>query len=366
MKLLYLVPNINNAGGVARVLSIKTNYLIEHFGYEVHIFTQNNGSSALFYPFNQNIVFHDMLLTGTAISRFNLYQNALKAKLKVIQPDIIIVCDNGLKAYLIPFILKNKIPLILEMHSSRFIEEKEVKKNILTKITSSFRTVLKNRGIKKYDQFVVLTSESGKEWNVKNTLVIPNPLWFTIRKHNALQSKKVIAVGRHTYEKGFDRMLAIWKKVVINHPDWTLDIYGKSTENLDLRSIAKNLNIYKNVTFHEPVQDIEEKYLEASFYLMTSRFEAFGMVLIEAMAAGLPCVAYDCPSGPREILTPNENAFLIENGKESDYVQAVVALIENATLRQQMGENAKLSSEKYNIDVIMQTWDELFIRIKKN
>ncbi|OAB25706.1 Glycosyltransferase involved in cell wall bisynthesis [Flavobacterium fryxellicola] len=366
MKLLYIIPNINNEGGVARVLSVKTNYLIEQLGYEVHILTQNDGFSPLFYPFNKTIIFHDMLLTGTAIGFFNLYQNALKTKVKTIQPDVIIVCDNGLKAYLIPFVLKNKIPLILEMHSSRFIEEREVKKNIFTKVTSIFRSILKTRGIKKYDQFVVLTSESVKEWNVKNTLVIPNPLWFTTEKQNALQNKKVIAVGRHTYEKGFDRMLAIWSKVLINHPDWSLDIYGKSTENLDLRLIAKNLDICNTISFLEPVQNIEEKYLEASFYLMTSRFEAFGMVLIEAMAAGLPIVAYDCPSGPRGIVTPNENGFLIENGNESDYVQAVEALIENVTLRQQMGEKAKLSSEKYNIDVIMQTWNELFIGIKKN
>ncbi|TRX00956.1 glycosyltransferase family 4 protein [Flavobacterium gawalongense] len=366
MKLLYIVPNINNEGGVARVLSIKANYLVEKLGYEVHILTQNEGFSPLFYSFNSNIIFHDMILKGNVFQFFNSFAKALKSKIKTIQPDVIIVCDNGLKAYSIPFILKNKTPLILEIHSSKFIEERESKKNILTKVASNCIHLFKRIGIKKYDRFVVETSGSISEWNINNTIVIPNPLWFASEKSSDLESKKVIAVGRHTYEKGFDRMLQIWKKVVAKHPDWILEIYGKSNENIDLRLLAENLNVSNNVVFHEPIQNIDEKYLEASFYLMTSRFEGFGMVLIEAMASGLPCVAYDCPCGPRGVLSQNEDSFLIENRNETEYIKAVETLIENATLRKEMGKKAKLSSEKYNIDEIMQTWNQLFIGIKKS
>jgi glycosyltransferase involved in cell wall biosynthesis len=366
MKLLYIVPNINNEGGVARVLSIKANYLVEKLGYEVHILTQNEGFYPLFYSFNSNIVFHDILLKGNFFQFFNSFAKGLKSKIKAIQPDIVVVCDNGLKAYSIPFILKNKVPLILEMHSSKFVEERELRDDFLAKVAFNCIHALKKNGIKKYDRFVVVTSESIAEWNINNTIVIPNPLWFTSEKSNVLESKKVIAVGRHTYEKGFDRMLQIWKKVVTKHPDWILEIYGKASGNLDLKLLAENLNVSNNVVFHKPVQDIDKKYLDASFYLMTSRFEGFGMVLIEAMASGLPCVAYDCPCGPRGILSQKEDSFLIENGNESDYVKAVVTLIENVKLRREMGKKAKLSSEKYHIDAIMETWNQLFIGIKKN
>ncbi|MDI6047470.1 glycosyltransferase family 4 protein [Flavobacterium yafengii] len=366
MKLLYIVPNINNEGGVARMLSVKANYLVEKLGYEVDILTQNKGFSPLFYSFNSNIIFHDILLKGNFFQFFNSFSKGLKNKIKAIQPDVIVVCDNGLKAYLIPFILKNKVPLVLEMHSSKFIEERESDKNILTKVAFNWIHALKKIGIKEYDRFVVETSESIAEWEINNAIVIPNPLWFTSEKPSALENKKVIAVGRHTYEKGFDRMLQIWKKVIAKHPDWILEIYGKASGNLDLKLLAENLNVSNNVVFHKPVQDIDKKYLEASFYLMTSRFEGFGMVLIEAMASGLPCVAYDCPCGPRGILSQKEDGFLIENGNESDYVKAVETLIENVKLRREMGKKAKLSSEKYNIDAIMQTWNQLFIGIKKN
>jgi glycosyltransferase involved in cell wall biosynthesis len=366
MRLLYIVPNINNEGGVARVLSVKTKYLVEKLGYDVHILTQNEGFSPLFYSFNETIVFHDMLLKGNFFQFFNSFSKGLKNKIKEIQPDIIVVCDNGLKAYSIPFILKNKIPLVLEMHSSKFIQERELRKNMYAKVASNCIDVIKNIGIKKYDRFVVVTRESVAEWEVKNTTVIPNPLWFAPEKASALENKKAIAVGRHVYEKGFDRMLQIWKKVVAKHPDWILEIYGNSSENFTLQSLTKSLNISNNVVFSEPVQDIDKKYLEASFYLMTSRFESFGMVLLEAMASGLPVIAYDCPCGPRAIISQNIDGFLIENGNESDYVKAIETLIENTILRREMGKKAKLSSEKYNIDQIMQTWDQLFIGIKKS
>jgi glycosyltransferase involved in cell wall biosynthesis len=88
--------------------------------------------------------------------------------------------------------------------------------------------------------------------------------------------------------------------------------FTETSGNLDLKSLAEKLNVSNNVVFHEPVQDIEHKYVEASFYLMTSRFEGFGMVLIEAMASGLPCVAYDCPCGPRGVLTHGEDGFLVK------------------------------------------------------
>jgi len=365
MRILYIVPNINNEGGVARVLSLKANYLVEKLGYEVHILTQNGGYSPLFYSFNANIVFHDMILKGNFIQFFNSFMVGLKSNSEVIKPDIIVVCDNGLKAFAVPFILKNKIPLVLEMHSSKFIEESEIKQNACRKLLSYSVSVFKKAGIERYDRFVVLTKESVLEWEVKNTIAIPNPLWFTTDKGTDLKSKRVIAAGRHTYEKGFDRMLQIWKKVLVRHPDWILDIYGKPKGNINLRLLAKELNISENVVLYEPVQNIDEKYLEASFYLMTSRFEGFGMVLIEAMASGLPCIAYDCPCGPRAIISQNEDGFLIEDGNESDCVDAVVTLIENVELREAMAKKAKLTSKKYHIDEIMVSWDQLFNEIKK-
>jgi glycosyltransferase involved in cell wall biosynthesis len=217
----------------------------------------------------------------------------------------------------------------------------------------------KRFGASKFNQFIVETPESIKEWNIKNSIVIPNPLWFSTKRVANLSQKKVIAIGRHAYEKGFDRLLEIWKKVIVKTPDWNLTIYGKSNPDIDLVSMAKKLNIENNITFYDPVKNIEEKYLEASICLMTSRFEGFGMVLIEAMASGLPCIAYDCPCGPRAIIENNDNGFLIEDGNENQFIQKLENLIENENLRIDMGNKAKTSVKKYEIEAIMDQWNSV-------
>ena len=207
---------------------------------------------------------------------------------------------------------------------------------------------------------MTLSHASLQEWNVKNGLVIPNPLWFETTTFSDLKAKKVIAVGRHSYEKGLDRMLQIWQKVIQKHPDWTLEIYGKSNQNQELQKLSKTLNIDTNVVFFDPVKNINDKYREASILLMTSRTEGFGMVLIEAMAMGLPCVAYDCPCGPKAIIQNNENGFLIENGNIDSFVQQMELLIEDENLRIQIGKKAQESIKIYDLECIMQQWESLF------
>lgn len=362
MKILYIVPKINNEGGVARILSVKANYLVENFGYEVHILTQNVGNKPLFYLFNDKIKRLDMVLRGTKISFFLQYVKALKKVLKTLNPDIIIVCDNGLKAYLIPFILKTKTPIVFESHGSKFIEEKEQTKYFSgTRYKLAFKEFYAN----KFAKFVTLSNESLKEWNIKNGFIISNPLWFEASRFAVLQSKKVIIVARHSYEKGLDRMLQIWQKVVQKHPDWSLEIYGKSTENQELQRLANTLNIIDYVTFYEPVKNINDKYIEASIVAMTSRTEGFGMVLIEAMACGVPVIAYDCPVGPRSIITNNENGFLIKDENINLFVEKLNLLIENENLRIEMGKKARQSVEKYNLETIMLQWKSLFENLVK-
>jgi glycosyltransferase involved in cell wall biosynthesis len=362
MKLLYIVPHINNEGGVARVLAIKANYLVENLGYEVHILTQNNGNSPLFYSFNDKIMLHDMVLRGSKLNFLWQYKKALYALSERINPDLIVVADNGLKGYLVPILLGKKTPIIFEMHGTKFIEEKENRNSLILKYVLSLKYKYKDFCVKKFDKVVFLSKESSLEWKVKNGVIISNPLWFSNDRNASLKAKKAIAVGRHSYEKGLDRLVLIWKKVVEIHPEWILTIYGKSKDNFSLKQLVEKLNI-DNVIFCSPVENIDQKYLEASICLMTSRFEGFGMVLIEAMASGLPCVAYDCPCGPRSIINNNKNGFLIENGDEDSFVRAIGALIENENLRIEIGKEAKEDSNKYNVDAIVQTWHAFFSKI---
>lgn len=358
MKILYVTPSIDDAGGLSRVLSVKANYLSETLGYTVHILTQNKSKSPLFYDLSPTIVLHNMVLERNKIQFLFQYIKSLKKHIEEIKPDVIIICDNGIKAYLIPFLLKTNIPLVFELHGSRYVQESEIN-SISARIKSKLINFIKEMGTKRFSKFVVLSEFSQKEWKNVKTDVIPNPVWIHNESKVTFQYKKVIAVSRHSYEKGIDRLLVIWKEVISKHPDWILDIYGKSDTNKTYIKLAEALNLSKNVNFHEPVSNIEEKYLESYMFLMTSRHEGFPMVLLEALAVGLPCIAYDCPVGPRAIIKNNKTGFLIPEEDSELFIAKICSLIENKELAMQMGLNAQNSTE-YKLDVIMKQWDMFF------
>lgn len=355
MKILYIAPQINNEGGVARVLSIKSNYLIQKRKHQVHILTQNNGNFPLFFDFDSSIEMHDMSLLGNPVKFLFSYKQALNELFSKINPDVVFVLDNGLKAFLLPYLLKTKIPVILEIHGSKYVQEKEG----VNKLFNSFSIKIKEVGIKRFTKVVFLSNDSALEWNYKNPIIISNPISFSTNEFSKLSSKKVIAVARHSYEKGLDRMLKIWRKVILKYPDWSLEIYGKSNKNQSLQKMANSLNISNNVVFFEPIKNISEKYIDSSLCIMSSRSEGFPMVLLEAMSCGLPCIAYDCPCGPRAIINNNENGFLIEDGNLDSFVEKIELLINDNELRMQMGDNARKTIDKYNLEIIMQQWELL-------
>ena len=365
MKLLYITPIINDYGGVSRVLSIKTNYLIEKWGYEIGILTQNNSNSPLFFPFNKKISLFDMTLEGNKISFLFQYKFQVEKTIKKFQPDVILVCDFGLKAFLLPLIIETKIPIVFEAHGSKYNEQQKVKPNVFSLISHKLKYLFRNYSASKFDYFVALSKESQAEWNLKNVAIIPNPISIENLKYSTVSNKKIVMVARHSYEKGIDRMLEIWKNVIEIHPDWQLEIFGKSNDDLAVEKQIAELNLEKSVILSEPVKDLNQIYGNASIYVMTSRSEGFPMVLLEAMSFGLAVVAFDCPIGPRAIITNNENGFLIEDGAIEEFTSKLIQLINDEDLRQRMSENAKSIKEKYAVDPIMEKWNLLFKSLKK-
>lgn len=365
MKVLYITPKINNEGGVARILSIKLNYLAEKFNHTVHVITQNDGHSNPFFEFSPKLHLHDITLKGNPISFLLHYKKQVEAILKNVNPDIIVLCDFGYKAFLFPYIIKTSKPVIFEAHASRFNEPVNYKKHFLNNVAHNFKYYFRNHSAKKFNQFVALSDQALLEWNVENGIVIPNPLWKNEFSSSTLDKKVVIAAARYSYEKGIDRLLKIWKLVIKKHPDWTLEIYGKTKEGLSYEKLAEELEIINSVKFLSPVKNIEERYNNASIYTMTSRSESFSMVILEAMSCGLPVVAFDCPVGPRALIKNKENGFLIEDGDYFAFANQLIELIENKDLRIKIGSNAKQIKSKYQLDEIMKQWNDLFLSFKE-
>ncbi|WP_103865541.1 glycosyltransferase family 4 protein [Aquimarina sp. I32.4] len=360
-KLLYITNQVCGPGGLERVLSIKASFLTDN--YDVHIMTLNQNDQSLFYDFDDKIHYHNISVVGNPIQYILKYRKGIKSVIKKIKPDIVIVCDDGIKGLLLPLILRKPVPMIYERHVSKNIEIKNDNESLTERIISYFKFKVMNLGGSFYDYFVVLTEGNKKEWNLKNLKVIPNPLSFYPSKQSTLQNKKVLAVGKQSFQKGYDRLLQSWKLVTEKKPDWQLEIYGTISEKEGLNHLADNLGISNTVSFYPPIKNIAEKYMEASIYVMSSRYEGFGMVLTEAMAYGVPCVSFDCPFGPSDIIKDNQNGFLVENGDVTGLGEKIVALIEDENKRIFMGASARESIKHYLPEKIVSIWDCLFKEI---
>ena len=355
MKIVYLTPTVANEGGVAKSLSVKTDFFIENFDYSITIITQNNGNQPLFHRFNSRINWDDIVLEGNLVRRFLSYKKSINQKIELINPDVVVVSDNGLKGYLVPILLKTKRPVVFESHGSIWVEEKKTV-HWLTFLKSKYKLFLASY----FTRFIVLSEESEKEWKLKNCQIIPNSIDIDFSRKAKLESKKVIAIARHSYEKGLDRLLHVWAKIQEIKPDWQLDVYGDFSKNISFIKLAQELQLQNSVHFFEPTKHLEAVYLSSSLLVMTSRTEGFPMAILEANALGLPVIAYDCPVGPRAIIKQGENGLLVENGNQNQFVKQLVYLIENVELRKRMGQKAQTMMQSYQHQKIMNQWKVLF------
>lgn len=358
MKVLYITNGINGSGGLERVLSVKASALAEEFGYQVSILCLNGAHEHPFYDFSRKIQFVSITVGGNPIQYLSSFRRGLQQVVNQIDPDVISVCDDGLKGFFVPNLIKTRAAVLYERHAS-------INLNTDASLKGRIVKALMKRQVTRFDRFVVLTKGNIAEWNKPNVIAIPNPLGFEIKKGGGLNQKRIIAVGSHSRNKGYDLLLEVWKEVSGRFPDWKLDIFGRLDREQTFVKMAKEMNLTR-VTFHEPVKDIRSEYLQSSVLTLPSRSEGFGMVLIEAMACGVPCVSFDCPSGPADIISEGQDGFLVENENTRSFGSKLTLLMENEELRQKMGDRALQNVERYLPQNIVKQWHELFVEITKN
>lgn len=356
MKILYITNGINGSGGLERVLSIKASILADHYSYDVSILTLNEPNNQPFYEFSPNIKIGRVNTTRrNSLDYFISYCREIQKEIYNIQPDIICVCDDGLKGFMLPSLIKTSAKWVYERHVSKLISTKDTDK-FFKKIIANMQWMLMDILAKNFDKFVVLTKKNLLEWEkLNNIIVIPNPLSFNNDQTSKLNNKKVICVGKISYQKGQDVLVSIWEEIHARFPDWQLHLYGK--EDLNFINTGELEN---NIFFHPPEKNILQKYLGSSIYVMPSRFEGFGMVLIEAMNCGLPCVSFDCNYGPSDIIMHDEDGFLIENGNSKLFQQRLEQLMQDENLRKNMGKKGHENVKRFSANHIVATWDSFF------
>lgn len=225
------------------------------------------------------------------------------------------------------------------------------------------------KSCKKMDYFVPVSKELGEFYERylgKKVFYIPNCLDKIPNKLSKLDSKNLIAVGRLSKEKGFDDLLKLFKRVSTKNPEWRLNVVGDGMEKNKLLELAKELKLGDKVTFHgyQDKNYINDLMLDSSIYLMTSHTESFGLVLIEAMSYGIPCVAYTSAQGANEIIDDGINGYLVENRDQDEMLEKINALIEDEKLRKKLGKEARSKSKEYSGEVVLEKWSKLINKRK--
>lgn len=373
-KIVFCTPALYMAGGVERVLTLKANYFAEHFGYNVTIILTEGKDKPLFYPLsdkvkvvNLNIGFEELWTCSfikkifVYLKKQRIYKELLKQELMRIRPDITI----SLLRREINFLnsIKDGSKKVGELHVNRsnYRNFEQDDTNFLKNLFSQLWMSNLVSNLKRLDKFVVLTEEDHQNWpELDNVVVIPDPLTFSSSTYSPLTEKRVIAVGRYVYQKGFDLLLKSWAIVEKKCPDWMLTIIGQG-ERLQYDTLIDELNLdRKRCKLLGPTERIQKEYISSSFLVMSSRFEGFGMVLVEAMSCGLPVISFDCPCGPKDIIQNHIDGILVEKGNIEKLAEAIIWMIQHPEKCKVMATKAVDNVQRFKIGQIAEQWKSLF------
>ncbi len=366
MKILFSTDQIYLHGGLEKVMAQKANYFADILNYEVFILTTEQKNQPACYELSSKVKLIDIAINYNReksyfdllnIKKIILHYKNWKKTIKKINPNVVIVCNHAFDFYWVPF-FKSEFKSIKEYHSSKyFINQTRTNSSFLNSIKNWLNDYIES----KYYKIVILNKDEKHFYKSKNTVVINNPIEIN-NLNSSLKNKKAIAAGRIAPVKGFENLIKTWEIVVKKEPSWQIDIFGQG--DLDyihsLQKLINQANLQKHVFLKPATNDLISTMTNYSMYVMTSHTECFPMVILESLSVGLPVVTFDCPTGPRNIITNNEDGFIVENQNCIQLAEKICYLIENENIRIDFGQNAKKNSSKFNLETTMKKWIELF------
>ncbi|MBO4906505.1 MAG: glycosyltransferase family 4 protein [Bacteroidaceae bacterium] len=375
MTILYVIKYIAQLGGLDRVMAFKMNWLAQH-GYKVHLVTYEQRDHSISFPLDPSISHTDIDVKlwkkegRTVVQRWISYQRLrrlfakrMRAEVERIQPDVLVTLTDSYQVIDLLMNIPTTALRIVESHVERkaFMKVGDFKGNPVMRWLAGIYDRRMSRYIQRADSLVLLTQQDKAQWSeVKHTVVIPNPLTYIPTRLSTLDNKIVMAAGRLHDQKGFDLLIQAWQTVHDAEPDWQLHIYGDGPNREQLQQQIDANQLSGSVSLLPATNDIFAAYSEASIFCLSSRYEGYGLVLAEAMSCGVPCVSFDCPYGPSDIIRDHQDGLLIPNGDTNALAQGLLSLMQDSKLRHTYGAAARNNIMRYSPDNIMPLWKTLF------
>lgn len=373
MKLIYCIRATYNPGGMERVLLNKVTYLVEKLHWEVLIVTTDQQGRPPFYPFPESVRMVDLGINYSDdndkrplgkiagyLRKRRRHRKTLTALLQREKADVVVSLYPSESSF-IPDI-KDGSRKVLELHYCKFFRLQYGRKGLLGLI-DRLRTRQDERIVRRFDKFVVLTHEDCGYWGALNNIeVIPNAALHIAEKRSDVSAHRVIAVGRLDYQKGFDRLIQAWELVqrTNKYGGWRLDIFGQGEWHDMLQRMIVEKGLSQTARLNKPTNAIWEEYLHSSILVMSSNYEGFGMVLVEAMACGVPTIAFDCKCGPGDIIEDGVNGLLVKDGDIEGLAAAMTRLMSDGAYRRELSANARKVTDTYSEEAVMARWLNLF------
>lgn len=373
MKLIYCICNVCNPGGMERVLLNKVRYLVEVMHWDVTVVTTDQKGRPPFYAFPPQVRMLDLDINYTDdnnkgvlgktmgyLKRRRLHRKRLTELLMRERADVVVSLFPSESSF-IPEI-KDGSRKVLELHFCKFFRLQYGRGGLMGFI-DKMRTRQDERLVRRFDRFVVLTNEDKGYWGeIPNITVIPNAALLSEGPQSTTGNHRVIAVGRMDYQKGFDRLVEAWDIVCRDSrfADWRLDIFGQGEWREMLQGMIDSRGLQGRIALNAPTKGITDEYAASSMLVMSSNYEGFPMVMIEAMACGLPVVAFDFKCGPRDIIEDGHNGLIVPNGNINGLAHAMMRVMGDDELRRSMGAAAVKVTERYSEEAVMKQWVELF------
>ena len=378
MRILYCIPHLYNSGGMERVLTQKVNWLAAHTEHEITILTTEPvpaGTPKCYFPLSEKVQVEELNIDFNAdytkpllskyyahMRRMSAYKRALTKYIRTHKIDLCI----SLGGKEIAFLRHLPCRTIAEMHFAMDQRKQLLMANhtgAFWSLLGAIRTRQLVRDVKPLERLVVLTEADKAAWEkagCTNVTVIPNPCALNSRKSKveSRKTKTVLAVGRLHEQKGFDLLLRSWQPVEKHYPEWQLRIVGEGPKRAELETQIQAMGLLR-VYLAGKEDKMAEEYAEASLFVLSSRYEGLPLALIEAMWCGTPCVSFDCPHGPAELLA-DERGWLVPEGDIAALTRQMEYLLSHPEEAAERAQKAQtFAHTMYSEKNIMPLWQKL-------